>query len=284
METAHSQKYITDARITWWDTDWLRYIAERFDFKDSTSVCDLGAGAGHWGECLLTALNTRPALTSLDYEDHWAEALEQNLRLRELTSEFTVKCTDACTTGLPDDAFDLVTCQTLAMHLAEPMKLIREMTRLCTPNGTLLIAEPSNLVNRTQLGAAAAYLGPKDTAALMEAWHGYHKGVALKHGFNYDMAITLPALLKEAGFKDTQFHSFINPQAFLHVPDGSDILDEYTEDKRDLALLGGASPESWDKAKLACKKIAELSPTQTSYYWRGGTLTVLKLGVEDDAH
>jgi SAM-dependent methyltransferase len=43
-----------------------------------------------------------------------------------------------------DASFDLVTCQTLLIHVREPRRVIREMLRVLEPGGLLLAAEPNN--------------------------------------------------------------------------------------------------------------------------------------------
>ncbi len=40
--------------------------------------------------------------------------------------------------------FDLVTCQTVLIHVADPRAAIREMLRVVKPGGQLVVAEPNN--------------------------------------------------------------------------------------------------------------------------------------------
>jgi 2-polyprenyl-3-methyl-5-hydroxy-6-metoxy-1,4-benzoquinol methylase len=44
-----------------------------------------------------------------------------------------------------DQSFDLVTCQTLLIHVADPAAVIAEMQRVVAPGGTVLLSEPNNL-------------------------------------------------------------------------------------------------------------------------------------------
>ena len=53
----------------------------------------------------------------------------------------------ASATELPfeDNTFDAVTCQTLLIHLKNPIDAIKEMKRVLKPEGILIFAEPNNL-------------------------------------------------------------------------------------------------------------------------------------------
>jgi len=44
-----------------------------------------------------------------------------------------------------DATFDLVTCQTVLMHIADVAVALTEMVRVLAPGGLLLAAEPNNL-------------------------------------------------------------------------------------------------------------------------------------------
>src|SRR5262249_29257185 len=82
-----------------------------------------------------------------------------------LTSFVRASATD---TGLPPEAFDLVYCRFLLIHLPEPDRALRAMGRLLKPNG-ILVCEDGDLTTAgseppSALGAFAdlfGRLGPK---------------------------------------------------------------------------------------------------------------------------
>lgn len=54
---------------------------------------------------------------------------------------------DVYSLPFPDNFFDLVTCQTLLIHLPDPKKALKEMLRVTKTKGTVLLAEPNNFAN-----------------------------------------------------------------------------------------------------------------------------------------
>ena len=60
----------------------------------------------------------------------------------EYIHRFRYRVADAKTLPFPDASFDLVTCQTLLIHLADPSAVIAEMARVARPGGLVLAAEP----------------------------------------------------------------------------------------------------------------------------------------------
>ncbi len=63
---------------------------------------------------------------------------------REL--DFEIEKADAESLPFADDSFDAVTCQTVLIHLENPLDALREMKRVLKPDGILICAEPNNLM------------------------------------------------------------------------------------------------------------------------------------------
>ena len=54
----------------------------------------------------------------------------------------------------PDGSFDLVTCQTVLIHVREPSVALREYLRVVRPGGRLLLIEPNNAAGMLAIGPA----------------------------------------------------------------------------------------------------------------------------------
>ena len=64
--------------------------------------------------------------------------------------------------------FDLVTCQTLLLHVADVPGVLAQMRRLLAPGGTLLLAEPNNFLNRIGMTSVTAGLTPAEFGAMIK--------------------------------------------------------------------------------------------------------------------
>ena len=200
----HSALYFGATRDHWWHLDQLELCVKRFELQSSTRILDVGAGIGHWGRLLARVLAKPVALTGVDREGEWvAEATRRAAKDLEsglIQGTFQYLQGDARALAFADASFDLVTCQTLLIHVAEPRDVLREMARVLRPGGRLVVAEPNNLGNHF----ASLIGGPDDDidAILRESRFKLlcERGKArLGLGFN-SLGEVLPKLLDPALF------------------------------------------------------------------------------------
>ncbi|HEY4249312.1 MAG TPA: class I SAM-dependent methyltransferase [Lacunisphaera sp.] len=139
----HSADYFGDSRDFWWNRDFLELMARRWAFSDVKSVLDVGCGVGHWGRCLAPLLPSDCAMTGVDRERQWVdEAHKRSTALGERPVSFVQGAVERL--PFADDSFDLVTCQTVLIHLKDPRVGLAEMIRVLRPGGLLVLAEPNN--------------------------------------------------------------------------------------------------------------------------------------------
>lgn len=252
----HSEKYIDPSRLEWWDPAWLRHIAKSCGFAHAKTVCDIGAGAGHWTQVLAQAFPwDGTTVVALESDPGWVEVLRRNERLVSLVERFDVIEGDAVDTKLPSDSFDLVTCQTVALHLKNPAALVREMIRLTKPSGMVVMAEPANVLNRAQLGAAIASLQPHEAGLLIEIWMAYHKGIRDHCGHDYDIAVRLKGIIESCGIEPDRILCFKNPKA-IEILANDDLTSEYTEEHFLYANKGGIDRQKWNDGRELAKRIS----------------------------
>lgn len=138
----HSEAFLTDLRDGWWNVDYLRLIAARLRLDRAQDVLDVGAGMGHWTRLVTTLLHPTAQVVGVEREPDWvAEAARRggaNVRFVQGSADRL---------PFPDASFDLVTCQTLLIHVPDPAVVIAEMWRVLRPGGQLMVAEPNNLAN-----------------------------------------------------------------------------------------------------------------------------------------
>lgn len=137
---AHSEEYFTDSRNFWWNQDFLELLSKRCRFNTVHKVLDVGAGQGHWTQALFPFLPSDAELTAVEPEERSRNIGDERLKGR-------VKFVNGTAEKLPfpDASFDMITCQTVLIHVADPLIAIKEMLRVLKPGGLILAVEPNNL-------------------------------------------------------------------------------------------------------------------------------------------
>src|SRR5688572_26791078 len=163
----HSAEYFGDTRDDWWNLDFLRLMAARWKLDAVGDALDVGCGVGHWGLLLASVLPEDARITGIDREPTWiAEARARSLA-RGLGERCSYQQGVAERLPFPDDTFDLTTCQTVLIHLADPAAAIAEMVRVTRPGGLVAVAEPNNLTEALLLDSISNRASIDDVVELV---------------------------------------------------------------------------------------------------------------------
>jgi ubiquinone/menaquinone biosynthesis C-methylase UbiE len=205
-EPPHSAFVLTDIRDDWWNPDFIALMASRLRLAECRHVLDLGSGHGHWGHLWARHLAPDAEVLGLDQEPEWIErATERSARLG-LTERFSYRLGRAEDLPLHDESFDLVTCQTLLMHVADPTRVLAEMKRVLRPGGLLLLAEPNNLAPLLMFDSVRRRLSSDDVLRLVRFHLACNRGRKRLGEGDYAIADTLPQLLADEGLAGIQVH------------------------------------------------------------------------------
>ena len=214
----HSAEWFGEQRDFWWNRDFLDLMAKRWRLAEASSLADIGCGLGHWSRLLYPYLRPPARLTGVDREPRWvAEAPQYFLRdfphvAPELISFHQA---DATRLPLPDDSFDVVTCQTLLMHLAQPLAALREMLRILRPGGLLLCAEPNNFWNLLPYSSLTEAEPVEVLVRRFEFWLRQHRGRLAAGGGNHSLGDLLPGYFAQLGLREIAVHQADRPAALF---------------------------------------------------------------------
>ncbi len=143
----HSEEYFGDFRDYWYNRDFLELMAKRWELANVKTLLDVGCGQCHWTRIVSSFLGENSSVKAVDSDPKWAR---ENVELREFFAgrkiDFQIEKADVLKLPFADDSFDAVTCQTVLIHLENPLDALREMKRILRPGGILFCAEPNNLI------------------------------------------------------------------------------------------------------------------------------------------
>ncbi|MEH6460651.1 class I SAM-dependent methyltransferase [Chitinimonas sp. JJ19] len=227
----HSEEYFRAYRDFWWNADFLQLIAKRWQLQHYRSVLDVGCGQCHWSRLLLPYLAEQPQITGLDSDIKWSQGnLALQRQFAEQGASLVFSQGDAACLPYADNSFDLVTCQTVLIHLPDPLAALREMHRVAKPGGRVICAEPSNLANAGMASALEAGMTPAERLAAYRYRLLCETGKRLVGEGYSSLGDGLASLFRQAGFAEVQ--SYLSDKA-------SPVLAPYggKEAQADLAEL-----------------------------------------------
>ncbi|WP_053080195.1 class I SAM-dependent methyltransferase [Methylobacterium variabile] len=196
----HSLEYFGEDRDYFWNDDYLDLLAARLNFAQVRSVLDVGCGIGHWTRLVAKRLADGVSVTGIDRET--AHITEFRRAMAPLAARgITVAGirANAYALPVPTGTADLVTCQTLLLHLQDPSRALAEMVRAARPGGLVLCVEPNNLVAR--LPVTCLMHGMEDDAVVRLAEFAFRHTIGRTRRGLGDECIgeRLPGLFAAAG-------------------------------------------------------------------------------------
>lgn len=216
MGKAHSEEYFGAYRDFWWNLDYLQLVTKRLKLDQIDSVLDVGCGVGHWGQLLANVLTENVKLIGIDLEQNSVDKARQRASEQNLASRFSYQLGSAEQIPFEDNTFNMVTCQTLLIHLKDPKVGLREMLRVIKPNGVLLLAEPNNFANSAVASSLTPFLSTDEVIDQLRFDLTLQRGKkALGLGFNSEGDF-IPGYLNELGAK--HINVYVSDKATLFLP------------------------------------------------------------------
>jgi SAM-dependent methyltransferase len=205
-QTSHSAEYFGETRDYWWNADFLQLIADRLSFAQVGHVLDVGCGVGHWGQLLANVLPDDARIHGVDRDPHWVEQARARAIARGLGHRCSYEASTAERLPFGDASFDLVTCQTLLIHVADPATVIREMARVARPGALILASEPNNMSSSLVLDSRTSSLPVDDIVSAVRFQLICERGKAALGEGNNSIGDLVPGLFAACGLVDVQVY------------------------------------------------------------------------------
>jgi ubiquinone/menaquinone biosynthesis C-methylase UbiE len=262
LTLAHSEEYFGHYRDFWWNADFLELMARRWGLAQYHSLLDVGCGQCHWSRLLLPYLQPHSHITALDRDPKWAQgngALAGKFAEYGATVEF--RHGDAQCLPFEDDCFDVVTCQTVLIHLADPLTGLKEMRRVTRPGGLVICSEPNNLADAAIVSAANVALSTADRVVEFRYRLLCETAKQAAGEGNSSLGDQLGWLFQKAGFTDIQ--SYLSDKAAPLLPPyrGNESLAMVNQIKDELSIQGRAT---WNEHVRRCLPFLR-SPEDTDF-------------------
>ncbi len=198
----HSEEYFGEYRDHWWNSDYIELLAKRWNIQNVKTVLDVGCGVGHWGRVLLPVLPPNATIHGIDMEPLHIEKARSIAEQYSASHRLTYSVAQAQSLPFPNESFDMVTCQTVLIHVSDILATIQEMERVLKPGGLLVIAEPNNAANNLVEDSLSFDLPlPKKLARIELALTCENGKSALGEG-NNSIGDLIPGLLVQAGISN----------------------------------------------------------------------------------
>lgn len=192
---AESADYLTVSRKSF-DPEFIQKISHACGLRDGDRLLDVGCGTGFLGSALMATVNGGE-LVGVDASE---ELVAHAKRLQH--GEFLVG--DAYTLPFGPDEFDVSVCQTLLIHLSDPIKALREMVRVTKPGGRVCVVEPIwHLDGGNRFAPGDAQQKHEEELEALR----FEFAIKERAGIDPYVARRTPHLLKQAGLYDIKVAS-----------------------------------------------------------------------------
>jgi ubiquinone/menaquinone biosynthesis C-methylase UbiE len=201
----HSAQFLQSAeRDYWWNLDHIELWARRVGLDDVGSVLDVGSGVGHWSRLLSHVLPADATLVGIDREPRWVEEATAHAAQAGLDDRFSYRLAFAEELPFEDGSFDLVTCQTVLIHVADPRRVIGEMLRVTKPGGLVVASEPNNRALTLMVTSVSVKDALDERVDLVRFYITCEEGKAALGEGNNSVGDLVPGYFNESGLEDIQ--------------------------------------------------------------------------------
>jgi SAM-dependent methyltransferase len=246
-----------DWRDTWWSDEFLGMMSQQWKLDQVQTILDVGCGLGHWGHRLMQHLSNSATMYGVDPEAAWLQGAQERAVKLGLNNRSEFKVASVESLPFDDNSMDLVTCQTVLIHVADIKTAVQEMIRVLKPGGLFLCAEPNNFGSTAAQYVDKPLMAWDELSDLLELEYICTVGKFNVGEGHQSAGHLVPAVLLESGWKDV--HVNTNNQCALITPPYSDLGS-----KTYIQLM----QDTWDKG--AAMVLGSTEENCRRYYLEGG--------------
>jgi ubiquinone/menaquinone biosynthesis C-methylase UbiE len=188
---------------------WLNQLYTSFlNIRPGQKIVDVGCGTGDFTRHLARLSNRKATILGIDSNEKSIRAATTDTKKARLSGSVSYKRGDVYKIPLEDCYADLTCCRTLLMHLTEPVKAVKEMTRVTKSDGSVVAVEG---------GKMGAFYDPDDErySKLAErAYEAWVNGIRKLEGKEFKIGEKLPGIFRKAGLSDIKAE--VQADAWLH--------------------------------------------------------------------
>jgi len=290
----HSAQYLGAARDYWWNEDFLELIAKRWDLDKVSSLLDVGCGVGHWGQLLSDFLPEHAHISGIDREKTWIHKAQERTKGCEKRFDYQVGVGEKI--PFPDASFDMVTCQTLLIHVKDVQVALKEMLRVLKPGGLLAVVESNNCASQLIFDSLSSQDSLEDRLNAIRFHLTCERGKANLGGGFESVGDLIPMHFQQLGVTDIRV--YLSDKTSAMIPPYADAeqqayIEELKswyeskyivwnkEDTLKYFLAGGGKPGEfdglWTALKTSFKNILDAIADKT-YHCSGGNIFYLISG------
>src|SRR5262249_74810 len=227
---SHSAEYFGETRDFWWNLDFLELMGRRLSLDRVQDVLDVGCGIGHWGQLLANVLSPTARVQGVDRDPLWVEKASERAAAGHLADRFSYQVSAAERLPFADASFDLVTCQTVLIHMRDPGAVVDEMARVTGPGGLVLAAEPNNIANSLILDSLSFHDPVDEIMARVRLQLTCEGGKAALGEGNNSVGGLVPGLFAASGLVDVRV--YLNDKTNVFLPPYSSFEERATLEER----------------------------------------------------
>jgi ubiquinone/menaquinone biosynthesis C-methylase UbiE len=200
---SHSEDFFNSYRDHWWNRDFLDLMAQRWNLSQYSSLLDIGCGVCHWSKTLIPYLKSGSRVFAIDSDEKSAKGSDElRTYFAGFDADITFKSGNAHKLEFDYNSFDVVTCQTVLIHLENPQKAVQEMFRVVKPGGKVICAEPNNSASSLIMNSISSLRTIDETLERVKYWILYEKGKTLSAQGNNSIGDFVPEMFSKAGLKN----------------------------------------------------------------------------------